>query len=251
MNLKTHFLPSHVAADALRGVVVVIDQLRASSTIVAALASGATAVVPCLRPEDAVTARANRPTALLLGGERHGRLIDGFDLANSPREYRTQRVAGKCIAFTTTNGTKALLHARLAGHVLVGCLNNRAAVAHTAATLASQANAEIQLLCAGTGGAVCLDDVLAAGAIASSIQESMPTDCDDETRIAERAFRDAMTHGVLSAMRESQGGRNLIEIGMEADVADCSRLDITTVVPHFVAARNEVLIPRAQIQSRA
>lgn len=231
-TLTCHFLPDHVDRTALHGVVVVIDQLRASSTIVAALAAGASGVVPCLTPDDARAARTRLGGATLLGGERHGTLIDGFDLANSPSEYTPERVGERVIAFTTTNGTRALLHASNAACVLIGCLNNRAAVASAALAIAAQRTLPIHLLCAGTGGVVCLDDALAAGAIAHAIRESDPSRaCDDTSMLVHHAFEYAHQRDLLAAMQASLGGSNLVAIGRAADVASCTRVDVTPVVP--------------------
>jgi len=248
MTLHTHLLPAHIDAAALRGVVIVIDQLRASSTMVAALTSGARAVIPCLAPDEARAAKqcassAGLVAAPLLGGERHGALIPGFDLANSPRDYTPQRVAARTIIFTTTNGTRALLHASAADHVLIGCLNNRAAVARRAIQLARDGT--IHLLCAGTGGMVCMDDALAAGAIADAILNSaaggdQPLNHDDTTRIVCAAFINACRQGLLAALRDSLGGRNLIELGLDADIVDCAALDTRDAVPAFNNAVGEV-----------
>lgn len=233
MLLHVHFLPAHVAPESLVGVVVVIDQLRASSTIVAALAAGAAHIVPCPTTEDALNVRRRLGPDVLLGGERFGKRIDGFDLANSPSEYTHSVVKGRTIAFTTTNGTVALLHARLAAHVVVGCLNNQDAVAGAAVKLAAHARCDLHLLCAGTGGAACLDDVIAAGAIAHVLDQFGEVTMTDTARIAISAFRDALLTGMEAAMAGATGGRNLIEIGMAHDVAECSRLNTRPIVPHF------------------
>ncbi|MFN2461190.1 MAG: 2-phosphosulfolactate phosphatase, partial [Candidatus Velthaea sp.] len=128
----------------LRGtIVVVIDVLRATTTIIRALEAGAASVVPCLEPEDAVGLR-NRVgrERVLLGGERDSRKIIGFDLDNSPASYTPDVVGGKTIAFTTTNGTRALQRVGHAGAAGVFCgafVNRRAAVAALAAADAHEA----------------------------------------------------------------------------------------------------------------
>src|SRR5690242_16614412 len=113
MDIRVHLLPALIAPEQLAdGVTVVIDVLRATTTITAALAVGASEVIPCLEVEDARRAVANLPTGQpVLGGERGGVRNDGFDLANSPCEYTAQSIGGKTLVFTTTNGTRAMLHA--------------------------------------------------------------------------------------------------------------------------------------------
>src|SRR5688572_1010188 len=105
-KLNVHFLPSHVPEPRLAGsMVIVIDLLRASSTICEALASGATCVVPLLEVDETKAAAGKYDRSeIVLGGERHGKVIDGFDLGNSPLEYTPHAVSGKTVLFTTTNG---------------------------------------------------------------------------------------------------------------------------------------------------
>ena len=114
-----------------------IDVLRASTTIVVALARGATAVLPRRSIEEALAAAADHPGAVL-GGERGGLKIAGFDLGNSPPEYTADRVAGRPVVITTTNGTLALAACHAAAEVLVGAIVNRAAVAAMARQLAAE-----------------------------------------------------------------------------------------------------------------
>ena len=244
MLLQVHLLPSHVSPESLGGVVVVIDQLRASSTIVAALAAGASGIVPCLTTNDALEVRQRLGETVLLGGERHGKLIEGFDLGNSPLEYTPEKVRGRVIAFTTTNGTRALLHSASAAQVIIGCLNNQSDVAAAATRLAVQLKCDLHLLCAGTGGVVCMDDVLAAGAIAESVTRRADIRLSDTAMIAVRAFRDASATGLDRAMAEAIGGRNLVEIGMAADVTECTRQDIRPLVPLLSASEPVIRVLR-------
>ena len=146
-EVDVFLLPSHFEPDDLRGgIAVVIDTLRASTTIVAALANGATRVIPC---GDVATARqiaGHLPAGTaLLGGERKGVRIEGFDLDNSPAAYTAERVQGKTIVFTTTNGTAALLRSQKADRVLIGSFVNRDAVVRVLAADERPA----YLVCAG------------------------------------------------------------------------------------------------------
>src|SRR5215218_3513126 len=112
--LRVHKLPQAVDREELVGsTVVVVDLLRATSTICQALAAGATEVVPFLEVSQALEAAEKHGRRdIVLGGERGGKRIDGFDLGNSPAEYTPATVGGRRVFFTTTNGTRALDHAR-------------------------------------------------------------------------------------------------------------------------------------------
>lgn len=232
--LAVHLLPALVAPEALAGgVVIMIDALRASVTISAALAAGATRVVPTLTVEDAERLRG---PGRLLGGERGGVLIPGFDLDNSPRAYTSERVRGKEIVFTTVNGTAALLHAGRAHEVLIGAVTNVSAIV---ARVAHEPRA-VHILCAGTRGEITMDDCLAAGLIAERlIAAGRQVVSDDSTRMCVGLARLAAAHpsglgaGVLELMRESRGGRGLTRLGFEGDLRLCSTLDAVPVVPVF------------------
>ncbi len=163
-TLAAHLLPALTSADELAGgVVVMIDVLRASTTITTALAAGAVEVFPLGEVEQsqqkAAALRQTLDRPPVLGGERGGLPIDGFDLGNSPSEYTAQSVGARTVIFTTTNGTQALLICGAAKRVLIGSFVNFSAVLR-------QLTGElpIHLLCAGTRGRITREDVLFAGA---------------------------------------------------------------------------------------
>ena len=130
-QLFVHNLPSHVAPSELASsTAIVIDMLRASSTICYALSAGAKCVVPLLEIEETLQlAEQLGREYVVLGGERGGKIIADFDLGNSPSEYKPERVKGRMVLFTTTNGTRALAHAREAEHVLIAAAVNRETIA--------------------------------------------------------------------------------------------------------------------------
>ena len=165
-EIRAYFLPQLVAPGELAGgVSVVIDVLRATTTITAALAAGAREVIPCLEVDDALRAAANLPAGrAVLGGERGGLKIEGFDLGNSPSDYTPATVGAKSLVFTTTNGTRAMLHAREADEIWLAALVNLSAVVGCCAE-----QKRIDLLCAGTGGKITREDVLLAGAIVARL----------------------------------------------------------------------------------
>ena len=230
--LNVHLLSELADPHDLAGcTAVVIDVLRASTTITTALAAGASAVLPCLDVAEARRRAAERPGSLL-GGERGGRRIEGFDLGNSPAEYTAQRVADRTIVFTTTNGTKALMRCTHATHVLVGCLANCGAVCQAVAS-----DDRVDLICAGTDGAVSLEDAVAAGAMASRLLAQNNTwRLNDAALLCHEAWASRVGEPpdrgrVVAMLKDSRGGKNLIEIGMEDDLPRAAELDRYRVVP--------------------
>ncbi len=232
--VHAYVLPEQVPPRAMAGgVAVVIDQFRASTTICAALAAGAAAVHPCRTPEEARAMKEAKPE-VLLGGERRGVLIKGFDLANSPEEYTPERVGGRTVAFTTTNGTKAVLHAREDGaaRILIGCLGNISALVDAVQEEARP----IHLVCAGTDGVVTLEDCVAAGAIASALSLDGWFYSEDDTGLALALLYDGLVgeeSDLSLVLRDGFGGRNLRRVGLEWDIEYCSVRDRYHVAPEL------------------
>lgn len=252
-SLEVHFLPSLTSAEELNGgAVVVIDVLRATTTIIHAVAAGAREVIPCLEIDEAWRAAAGYPPGeALLGGERGGVKIDGFDLGNSPEEYNRATVGGKTVVLTTTNGTRAMMLCRQAKRVLVGAFVNASAVAR--ALLLEE---RVHLLCAGTDGEITREDVLFAGRVAHHLLSDLPgyePQQNDPCRLAHECYQNLLAaDGIdLSAgansrleeiaaltheLRHSQGGRNLIEVGLEHDIGVAAQVDRFEIVPELSLA---------------
>lgn len=249
-SLKVHFLPLLTSPEELAGgAVVVIDVLRATTTIIHAVAAGAREVIPCLEIDDARrVASGFPPGAALLGGERGGVKIEGFDLGNSPEEYNRATVGGKTVLMTTTNGTRAMMLCRQAKRVLVGAFVNASAVAR-----ALMQEESVHLLCAGTEGEITREDVLFAGRVAyrllGGLAASKPEQ-NDSCRIALECYQNLLAaDGIdLSAgadsrfeeiaalteeLRHSHGGRNLIGVGLEHDIGVAAQVDRFSIVPEL------------------
>ena len=213
---------------------VVIDVLRASTTMCAAFAAGATRIVPFGTIDDArrmaaMLAEGDRP---LLGGERGGVKIDGFQLGNSPLEYDAGTVGGHTVLFTTTNGTQALIAVTAAARIYIGAFSNLATVVER---LAEETD-DVNLVCAGTDGQVTLEDVVCAGAIAEALlKRSQDASIgNDEATIAlglHLSYGDDQTR--LAALRSGLGGANLIALGSDADIEFAARLDSCPVLPVY------------------
>jgi 2-phosphosulfolactate phosphatase len=239
--VHVHNLPRYVAAADLAGsVVIVVDLLRASTTICQALASGAREVIPFLEVDDALAAVGNERDQTVLGGERGGRKIPGFDLGNSPAEYTRDAVRGRRVLITTTNGTRALHHARLARRVLVGAFVNLSAVAASV-----ENEARVHILCAGTGEGETREDILAAGAIVSrfsageanlwKMNDGAAAARDDWQHVCTRAEAAGrpLCEQLAMELRDTTGGRNLLGIGLDQDLVDCAQIDRLHVVPEL------------------
>lgn len=240
-TLRVHLLPSLVTPEELTDrTVVVIDVLRATTTIIHALAQGACMVIPCLEIEDARSAAEKLGAAALLGGERGGRAIAGFDLGNSPAEYMHDRISGKTIVMTTTNGTRAMRRCLAARRVLIGAFVNFSAICEQL-----HGEPHIDLLCAGTDNQVTREDVLFAGAVVDDIVRcgaesvaSTSLELNDQALIALDAWRAARSDlrnatPLADHLRSSRGGRNLIDIGQERDIDIAAHIDHFSNVPEL------------------
>ncbi len=226
------------SADVADRVVVVIDVLRAATTAACALTNGARAMVPCETVELAAQqAKAMDQDSVRLGGERHMVKIPGFDFGNSPLEYTAERVAGRTIVFTTTNGTVALVAAQRARECLFAAFVNVSATLN-ALQVISNAELDIVIACAGTDRQVSLEDVVCAGRIVRGILAAYPDiTCGDGARVAElieRPYRDSLT--ALSS--HATHAKALCDAGFGNDVACCFALD---TVPAAVSFRERQL----------
>jgi 2-phosphosulfolactate phosphatase len=224
-------------ASVSRATVLVIDVLRASTTIVSALANGCAGVVPVVDAEEARRRRGGIQEPTLIAGERRGEPLAGFDLGNSPLEFTAERVAGRTIVFTTSNGTRALLAAREAPAVAVAALVNLGA----AAAWALGQGRDVLVLCAGERGARSLEDWVCAGLLASRLVALAPG--VELGPGAVEAARDAAAYdGEVSRLgQESRWARHLWALGRGADVAACLALDTTTLVPRYCPGVDKIL----------
>ncbi len=219
MHVHVAFTPDEIAA-APTG--IVIDVIRATSTICQALATGYERVLCAAEVEDA------RALSVLggvtLGGERLGLLIEGFDLGNSPREYLTVRTP--TLAMSTTNGTRAIVTAaERCERVVIASLLNLAAVIEAARDHGD----DVAIFCAGVKGSFALDDSYVAGRIVAELGQ-------DRSDAAEAAARLAASYPTaLEVFRASRSGRNLINHGpeLEADIPYCARESVLDVVPRL------------------
>ncbi|MGE5576800.1 MAG: 2-phosphosulfolactate phosphatase [Syntrophothermus sp.] len=228
MKIDVALLPSQLEKHKLAGkAVVVIDVLRATSTIATALANGCREVIPVLEPDDAHAAARNLPTgSFLLGGERRGLKIPGFDLGNSPLEYRPEVVQGKTVILSTTNGTRAAILSREAEMVVFGSLLNAGAVASYCRKRCS----DLVLACAGRAGEFSFEDTICAGMITSLLGAQNDLEQSDAA-LAARYLYERYEGRLGQALGESHHGRYLVKIGLGDDLAACAAANSIQLAP--------------------
>ena len=253
-TLNAYALPNLVEPKALAGgTVVIIDVLRASTTIVQALEAGATQVIPCLEVDQARAAAAELPEGkVVLGGERDGLPIDGFDLGNSPADYTPERVGGRTVVFTTSNGTRAMVRCGSADRVLIGAFTNASAVCRC--LLGAE---QIHLLCAGSRGEFSRDDTLLAGLLIERVLQQSGTayQLNVQALTARENWRSAFPlplalgaeplapERLAEQLRKSVAGRRLAAIGMGDDVVTAAHLDRFAIVPELDPQTFRIRLP--------
>lgn len=222
------------------GTVVVIDVLRWSTVVVTALAHGASRVEAFAEPEQAM-ARAHElgRNDVVLGGERGNLPLPGFDLGNSPREYAAERVGGRTVITTTTNGTQALLAASQAHAVLIAAFANLHAIAARLRAVVEEGDGrDITLLAAGTSGVEALEDTACAGAIAAALVLALGERVtpDDATRRAIGLWH-AHAGDAATVIERAPHAAALRATGHGADLAVAARVDAHDLVPEAHGGR--------------
>jgi 2-phosphosulfolactate phosphatase len=229
-QVHVHLVPALVPAGALAGsVAVVIDVLRATTTIVHALAAGCREVRPCAELDEARALADSLPAGkVLLAGERGGLKPEGFDLGNSPAEFTARLCRGRILVLTTTNGTRALARAAEAERVLVAGFVNFSAVC---AELCREPR-PVHIVCSGFEGEPALEDTLLAGAFVDCLTEAGDVSLNDSARLAWDGFDNqaAVLGGVLEIAR---GGAHLIDLGYGADLPAAADIDRFHLVPEL------------------
>ncbi|CAN5534386.1 2-phosphosulfolactate phosphatase family protein [soil metagenome] len=226
MQVEVVFHPRDLRPEHLRDrAVVVLDVLRATTTMIAALHAGAKEIRIFGSLDSARAAAREWPQRTILCGEERCRKPEDFDLGNSPGDFCRDTVQGKTLFMSTTNGTRAIVAARSAPLILIGALTNARATAEMLINL----HMDVTLLCAGTDGQVSLEDVLGAGAILNSAMRFRTVALgNDEALLASRADLSARDK-YPTALRTGAGGRHIIAAGLEADIefaADVDSIDI-------------------------
>jgi 2-phosphosulfolactate phosphatase len=226
MTIEVAFTPAGLAKDEIAGkTAFVIDVLRATTTVCAALYHGAKGVIPVASIEEATRlAHTLGPDDVLLAGERNGLPIEGFALGNSPLEMTSEAVRDRTLVMTTTNGTVALLAAAGAARVYLAAAVNFSLVSARARELLA-ADASLLVICAGRSGSFGLDDAYTAGRLVTAALDGKRGGSLNDAAIASidlvRRYRERW----VRPLELSTAGRQLAKVGLAADVAEAAWQD--------------------------
>jgi 2-phosphosulfolactate phosphatase len=240
VRIEVYFTPHGVVPSDLEGrTVVVVDLLRASTSIAVALAAGAREILPAGSIEEAMRIAQNlERDQVVLAGERKSVRIEGFALGNSPREFTPEAVGGKTVVLTTTNGTQALLVAQDAEQVLVaGAVNFTAVVQRTRAVL--EGSGDLVILCSGQERQFAIEDAFAAGRLAKVLlpEGGLRRVAMNDGAIAALEIARHFGEKWLRALRVSRHGQELVELGFADDLKVCGTQDTHPVLPVYADRR--------------
>lgn len=234
MRLDVFLAPSELSPAALDGrTVAVIDVLRATTSIAAALYAGARTVIPFVETEDAVrTARQYARGEVKLAGERNMVPIQGFDLGNSPLEFTEAAVARHTVLLTTTNGTRALVAVDDADTVYVASYVNYTVTCQVLRT-ALEHGKSVAIVCAASDGQVSLEDAACAGRFVRELRGEFPKlDVNDAAFMA-NLLASRYGDNLVSLFGDSAHGRALMASGFSDDLHVCAALDVFPVVAEY------------------
>ena len=208
---------------------VVIDVLRATTVITTALDNGAREVIPVKTIEEAQSLYATCDNALRCG-ERNAVKIEGFDLGNSPLEYKKKVVEGKTLILTTTNGTNAINNIIGADEVVLACFRNAEAMANHLVGLSHRGSRDIIIVCAGTEGRFSLDDGLCAGMLIELLKQKTEVETDDLGLLLNRFYNESKGN-LFGALSECYHLKRLFMLGFYDDIKFCLETHCTETVP--------------------
>jgi 2-phosphosulfolactate phosphatase len=212
--------------------IVVVDVLRASTTITVALNNGAREIIPVGSIESAVKISGSLfGEVTLRGGERNGKIIEGFNLGNSPSEYNETAVKGKSIIYCTTNGSVAMTKSRYARTLVIGSFVN---MTKTVGFIKEE-NKDFLLICAGrinNSGNFSLEDAVCAGMMIEELMkdEKIELELSDSAKAA-RAIYKPFGRSILKMLKNTEHGKYLAEIGFAEDLKICAAVDSVPVLP--------------------
>jgi 2-phosphosulfolactate phosphatase len=203
-------------------VVVIIDIFRATSSICYGIENGAEAIIPVSEIEECEAYRAH---GHLLAAERNGEVVTGFDFGNSPFSYTREKVAGKTVVLTTTNGTQALHLTRKAKRIVIGSFLNLTALCNWLKTQ----DENILLVCAGWKNNFNLEDTLFAGAVVEQLKDTGLK--LDDAAIAANDLYQLGKNDINAYLKKTSHSERLKKLGIEKDIEFCLQVDITTAIP--------------------
>lgn len=205
-------------------IVVIIDIFRATTSICYGIENGAEAIIPVAEVEECLAYQHKNPE-YLLAAERNGEVVEGFNFGNSPFSYTADKVTGKTIVLTTTNGTQALYLSRKAKQIAIGSFLNLTSLC----TWLKTTEENILLVCAGWKYNFNLEDTLFAGAVVEQLKNA-PYRLDDPAIAANDLFR-LGKHDISEYLKKTSHSERLKQLGIEKDIAFCLNTDTTTAIP--------------------
>jgi 2-phosphosulfolactate phosphatase len=240
MRIETLFTPGEITEAAVKDkTVAVVDVLRASTTIAFAMSRGCERIIPVASVEAAMNLTSSlEKKVTLLGGEREGKRIDGFDLGNSPLEYTTDVVKGKAVVLATTNGTKAISMSQGAKEILVTSFVNMASVVERAGGLEGDS---LTVVCAGENGTFALEDAVCAGMLIERFGETREIELNDGAEAA-RCLYGQHRNSIVDLLKQCEHGRFLEKLGFAKDLDICSRVDSLSILP--VVKEGRIIKPK-------
>lgn len=230
MKLFVYHTPELAPADVVPDCAIAVDVLRATTTIAAALASGAEAVQAFSDLEQLIQVSEAWPAEQRIRiGERGGKTVDGFDMGNSPLDCTPERVKGCRIFMSTTNGTRALQRVQAASVVFAAALTNRRAIVQF---LQAHQPDVVWVVGSGWEGSFSLEDTVCAGAIADSLWTSGQDELagNDETLAAIALYRQYQNN-LLGLLHQASHGKRLLKLGNHVDLKYCAQTDILDILP--------------------
>lgn len=232
MDVDIQLLPSFLGLDTLSNkTVIVLDVLRTTSVIVYAFIQGVKEIIPVGEIEEAFQKLKDfPPDSTLLGGERENRKIEGFEFGNSPLEYISERVKGKRLILTTTNGTRAFQYVSRAKEVMVGSFLNISSTAKRCIDL----NQDVLIFVSGDQGRFSLEDTVCGGMLIEHIMKyaNHHITLSDASYCSLFLFQ-RFESNILVAFHLSKHGKELFEMGASEDLNFCAQIDITSVIPVY------------------
>ncbi|MFC6103453.1 2-phosphosulfolactate phosphatase [Olivibacter domesticus] len=217
--LSPALLPLH---DIKNSIVVVIDIFRASTSMCYGIANGAEGIIPVA---EVSTCAIYKDHGYLLAAERNGEVVDGFDFGNSPFSYVEEKVKGRTIVLTTTNGTKAIHLSREAKKVVIGSFLNLSILCDWL----QKQKEDILLVCAGWKDNFNLEDTIFAGAVINKLKASHQK--EDDASIAAETLYNCAQPDISTYLAESAHSRRLQNLGIQKDIDFCLQVDTLNVIP--------------------
>jgi 2-phosphosulfolactate phosphatase len=250
VKVDVFFTIPQVKDDLLHsGSVVLIDVLRATTTICHAMENGAQRVIPVGDLGEATSfveslGRAN----LVLGGERDALPIEGFDLGNSPLEYTEESVGGSNVVLLTSNGCSALTRMRHVHAVAIASFANH----RTVVDWLLKEGRDVVICCAGSRDQFCIEDSVCAGLLVSRLQKALggKLELNDAARVGE-VLVERYADCLVDSLKQSSHGRHLLKHGFAEDLETCARLDVMEILPFFVKDQITLETPAPSTEPQA